>query len=324
MWVFSLHSGEGLVLYKNKDLNLNSRRVVCLVILFWSRNRGRMTSSRRPECYLRLGFPARLVCKSRKSHTKKPELTWTGSVWHTFCLRQNVTFQSVFQMSLRIFHAAQRSWSTTLELRADPARPWQGVKRQNSRTSRNSVKQRRLHFQANWYSQLELLQSLGMFGIHKGINILKEKIQISHEKPCIFKVSTIIVTSFLNRENKSKFHCEVSFLSASLLPGPPRVRSTHVRQGTPMSGAHSVRCLPGAPWVKIEDVTKDILSSLVKKWWNNHKWNTNERTSGVGTFGIWILRYSVLLGSVPLLVFPCNLDDTNVQVVRDKFWRTSL
>lgn len=222
-----------------------------------------MTSSRRPECYLRLGFPALLVCKSRKSHTKK---TWTHLNW--FCLayvllsscafpRQNESkchFPKRLSDVTSDFSRSTKVMEHDFGAQSGSCTAMAGVKRQNSRKSRNSVKQRRLQLQADWYSQLELLQSLGVFGIHKGINILKEKIQISHEKPCIFKVLTIIVSSFLNGENKSKFNCErrTAFLSASLLPGPPRVRSTHVRQGTPMSGAHSVRCLPGAPWVKIE------------------------------------------------------------------------
>ena len=78
-----------------------------------------------------------------------------------------------------------------------------------------------------------------------------------------------------NRGNKSKFHCEVSFLSASLLPGPPRVRSTHVRQGTPMSGAHSVRCPSwrtlGKNW-RDERYIKLFGEKMMKQTQMKHKW----------------------------------------------------
>ena len=70
-----------------------------------------------------------------------------------------------------------------------------------------------------------------------------------------FNYNRIILVS--KRGKQEQISLRTAFLTASRLTGPPRVRSTHVRQGTPMSGAHSVRHLPGAPWAKIEDM-KDI------------------------------------------------------------------
>lgn len=86
----------------------------------------------------------------------------------------------------------------------------------------------RLHFQADWYSQLELLQSLGMFEIHKRkLNFKGENTNFTRKTMHYFQATEklqnfnyhCIISLFL-RENKSKFHCEVS-LQTSFFPNFP-------------------------------------------------------------------------------------------------------